>query len=70
MLNLTTLAPDIVAAILDDALPDPIRLFDLAVGVTSSWEDQRQKVAKLVVKSRGTSTHELVCVDLTTAPAE
>jgi hypothetical protein len=31
MVNLTTLAPDIVAAILDDTLPNNITLFDLAV---------------------------------------
>ncbi|WP_256211946.1 hypothetical protein [Nitrosomonas communis] len=31
MVNLTTLAPDIVAAILDDTLPNNIILFDLAV---------------------------------------
>jgi hypothetical protein len=31
MVNLTTLAPDIVAAILDDALPNNVTLFDLAV---------------------------------------
>jgi hypothetical protein len=34
MINLTTLAPDIVAAILDDALPNYITLFDLAVDLT------------------------------------
>jgi hypothetical protein len=31
MVNLTTLAPDIVAAILDDTLLDNFILFDLAV---------------------------------------
>jgi hypothetical protein len=31
MVNLTALAPDIVAAILDDAVPNNITLFDLAV---------------------------------------
>ena len=41
MVNLTTLAPDIVAAILDDALPNHITLFDLAVDPPASWEDQR-----------------------------
>ena len=30
MVNLTTLAPDIVAAILDDSLPDTITLLELA----------------------------------------
>ena len=31
MVNLTTLAPDIQAAILDETLPDTVSLFDLAV---------------------------------------
>lgn len=38
MVNLTTLAPDIVAAILDDALPNHITLFDLAVDPPALWE--------------------------------
>jgi len=33
MVNLTLLAPEIVAAILDDQLPEGISLFDLAVDV-------------------------------------
>ncbi len=41
MVNLTTLAPDIVAAILDDALPDHITLFELAVDPPALWEEQR-----------------------------
>jgi hypothetical protein len=32
MVNLTTLAPDIVAAILDEALPAEVTLFELAAG--------------------------------------
>lgn len=40
MVNLTTLAPDIVAAILDDALPNHITLFDLAVDPPVLWEEQ------------------------------
>ena len=35
MVNLTTLAPDIVAAILDDTLPNHITLFDLAVDLSA-----------------------------------
>lgn len=38
MVNLTTLAPDIVAAILDDALPNHITLFDLAVDPPALWD--------------------------------
>jgi hypothetical protein len=44
MVNLTTLAPDIVAAILDDALPNHITLFGLAVDPPALWEDQRARV--------------------------
>ena len=44
MVNLTTLAPDIVAAILDDALPNHITLFDLAVDPSALWDEQRRKV--------------------------
>ncbi|SFN14321.1 LacI family transcriptional regulator [Nitrosomonas communis] len=44
MVNLTTLAPDIVAAILDDALPNHITLFDLAIDPPVLWEEQRERV--------------------------
>lgn len=44
MVNLTTLAPDIVAAILDETLPENVSLFDLAVDTPLSWEEQRQRV--------------------------
>ncbi len=44
MVNLTTLAPDIVAAILDDALPNHITLFDLAVDSPALWDEQRERV--------------------------
>ena len=41
MVNLTTLAPDIVEAILEDALPDHLTLFDIAVDPPALWEEQR-----------------------------
>ena len=44
MVNLTTLAPDIVAAILDDAMPDHITLFNLAVDPPFLWEGQRERL--------------------------
>lgn len=44
LVNLTTLAPDIVAAILDDALPNHITLFDLAVDPPVLWEEQRERI--------------------------
>jgi hypothetical protein len=44
MVNLTVLAPEIVAAILDETLPDNIILFDLAVDAPALWEDQWERV--------------------------
>jgi len=44
MVNLTTLAPDIVAAILDDAMPNHVTLFDLAVDPPAVWEQQRERL--------------------------
>ena len=41
MMNLTVLAPDIVEAILDDALPDHVTLFDIAVDPPTLWGNQR-----------------------------
>jgi hypothetical protein len=46
MVNLTTLAPDIVAAILDDTLPNHITLFDLAVDPPAIWEGQRMRLQR------------------------
>jgi hypothetical protein len=45
MVNLTTLAPDIIEAILDDALPDNITIFDLAVDPPACWEEQRKRLS-------------------------
>lgn len=45
MVNLTTLAPDIVAAILDDAMPNHVTLFDLAVDPPALWDEQRSRLA-------------------------
>ena len=45
MVNLTTLAPDIVASILDDALPNHITLFDLAVDPPALWDERRERIA-------------------------
>jgi hypothetical protein len=41
MVNLTTLAPDIVAAILDETLPPEVTLFDLASWTPLLWDEQR-----------------------------
>ena len=40
-INLTLLAPDIVAAILEDALPDGVRLSALLINPPVLWEEQR-----------------------------
>jgi hypothetical protein len=52
MVNLTTLAPDIVEAILEDALPDHLTLFDLAVDPPALWEVQRAKLADAFLSSK------------------
>ena len=44
MVNLTTLAPDIVDAILLNELPDHLTLFDLAVDPPAQWEEQRDRI--------------------------
>lgn len=44
MINLTTLAPDIVAAILEDALPDRLTLLDIAVDPPALWDEQRVRI--------------------------
>ncbi|WP_256212253.1 hypothetical protein [Nitrosomonas communis] len=42
MINLTTLAPDIVAASLNDELPNDLTLLDLAVDPPFMWEEQER----------------------------
>lgn len=43
MINLTTLAPEIVEAVLDDEVPGSLTLFDLAVGPSILWIEQLSK---------------------------
>lgn len=50
MVNLTTLAPDIQAAILDETLPDAVSLFDLAIDTPLSWDEQRQRISGVDIK--------------------
>lgn len=38
-----TLVPDNVAAILDEALPLDVTLFDLAIDPLALWEEQRRR---------------------------
>ena len=56
MVNLTTLAPDIVAAILDDALPNHLTLFDLAVDPPALWEKQWGRVRSVLADAPETPT--------------
>lgn len=44
-INLTLLAPDIVAAILDETLPEGVQLMDLAINPPMLWQDQRRSRA-------------------------
>jgi hypothetical protein len=46
MLNLTTLAPDILSAILDDALSGHATLLDLAINPPVLWEEQRKRFSR------------------------
>ena len=41
-INLTLLAPDIVAAILDETLPEGVQLLSLAINPPMLWEEQRR----------------------------
>ena len=41
-INLTLLAPGIVAAILDEALPEGVRLHALSINPSALWEDQHR----------------------------
>ena len=47
-LNLTLLAPDNVAAILEDALPDGVRISALLINPPVSWEQQRAVLGELL----------------------
>lgn len=47
MVNLTTLAPDIVAAILDNTLPETLTLFDLAVDPPAVWDEQLSRITAM-----------------------
>lgn len=44
MVNQSTLAPGIVAAMLDDAMPNHVTLFDLAVDPPALWDVQRTRL--------------------------
>jgi hypothetical protein len=41
---LTTLAPDIVAAILDETLPSHVTVHELAISPPVLWEERRERM--------------------------
>jgi hypothetical protein len=43
MVNLATLVPDIVAAILDETLPPEVTVFELAERTPLLWGEQQKK---------------------------
>ena len=43
-LNLTTLAPEIVAAILDETLPEEVTLADLSLNPAVVWDEQLKQI--------------------------
>jgi hypothetical protein len=61
---LTTLAPDIVAAILDETLPPHVTVHELAISPPVLWEEQRERMggvgedvtAELIVRTQVYST--------------
>ena len=44
LVNLTLLAPDIIAAILDDTLPPHLNLLNLAQDLPALWSEQRRRI--------------------------
>jgi len=46
VLNLTTLAPEIIEAILDDAMPDATFLNDVAINPLLAWHEQTEVLTK------------------------
>ncbi|CAH1072438.1 hypothetical protein NTG1052_180025 [Candidatus Nitrotoga sp. 1052] len=54
IVNLTTPAPRIIVAILDDALPNYLMLFDVAVGPSALWKEQRRRIEEAAGKPRCT----------------
>jgi hypothetical protein len=57
MVNLTTLASNIVAAILDETLPPEVTLFELAAATSLFWEEERSMdgLVTRLDRSKGTA---------------
>jgi len=52
MVNLTLLAPDIVAAILNDVLPQGTSLFELAIDVPVSCKQQGKRTGAIRLRNK------------------
>jgi hypothetical protein len=64
MVNLTSLAPHIVEAILDETLTPNFTLFELAVDPPELWEDQRRRIEIALEPMRvGQQNIQRVCDD-------
>ncbi len=61
MVNLTTLAPDIVAAILDETLPLDLTLFELAVDPPALWEERSTASSLVCWRGNGYSRFRSRC---------
>lgn len=60
MANPTTLAPDILTAVLDETLPSAVTLFDLASGIPLLlWEEQRTRVKQWRRNEPGKRSNQL-----------
>jgi len=53
LLNLTTLAPDIVAAILDETLPQHVTVHEIAISPPVLWEEQRERIGVVGEETQG-----------------
>ena len=50
MMNLTTLAPDIVAAILDEEVPAHTTIHELSINPPVMWEEQRGRFQEIALE--------------------
>ncbi|MDB0520413.1 hypothetical protein [Ralstonia solanacearum] len=62
MINLTALAPDIQAAILNDTLPEAVGLFDLAMNTPLCWAAQRERIAEVVARAGERKTRAIALI--------
>lgn len=58
MVKLASLAPDIVAAVLDDDRPSEVTLFDSSEDVPLLWEEQRGALGRYLPDSGGSINYK------------